>query len=53
LQQEIIDEIWDSQEAAEGFKQRPAENKKDFKKTFNEQTSIFSERLTDARELLE
>lgn len=52
FQQRIIDEIWNSQEAAEGFKGTPADNKKNFKKNFADQTSIFGANLRDGRDLL-
>lgn len=52
FQQSIIKEIWDSQEAAEGFEIRPSDNKKNFKKNFKSQTSIFGEDLIDARDII-
>lgn len=52
FQQRIIDEIWSSQDAAEGFKGTPADNKKTFKKNFADQTSIFGSNLKDGRDLL-
>ncbi len=52
FQQTIIDEIWASQEAAEGFENNPGANKKQFKKTFTEQTSILDMPMTDARDII-
>jgi len=49
--QTIVDEVWSSQEAAEGFG-RPQENKNQFKKTFGQQASIFGEDMKDGRDLL-
>jgi len=51
FQQRIIDEIWNSQEAAEGFGNRPAVGE-NFKKNFTDQTSIFGANLKDGRDLL-
>ena len=48
----IIDEIWSRQDAAQGFEQRPQDNKDQFKKTFQRQGSIFNEDLSDARDLM-
>ncbi len=52
FQQNIIDEIWGSQDAAEGFQNTPADNKKSFRKNFLKQSSIFGEEISDARDLL-
>jgi len=52
FQQAIIDEVWTGQDAAEGFDNRPAENKKQFRKTFQEQGSIFGESFLDGRDLI-
>jgi len=47
----IISEIWDSQEAGEAFEARPHDNFKDFKKTFERQASIYSNDITDGRDI--
>ena len=52
FQQTIIDEIWSNQKVAEGFKLGPSGNKKQFKKTFSEQTSLFEKSMADGRDLL-
>ena len=52
FQQAIIDEIWNSQDAAEGFDGRPQDNKNQFKKTFEQQASIFGEDMADGRDIL-
>jgi hypothetical protein len=52
FQQAIIDEVWSGQDAAEGFKVRPQDNKEKFKKSFQEQGSIFEESFPDGRDLL-
>ncbi len=52
FQQAIIDEVWSGQDAAEGFKVRPQDNKEKFRKTFQEQGSIFGESFPDGRDLL-
>lgn len=52
FQQEIIDEIWSDQDAAEGFEVRPQDNKEKFRKTFDRETSIFGDDITDARDLI-
>jgi len=50
----IIDEIWNRQDVAEGFRVRPQENKDLFKRTFEsqKQSSIFSDDITDGRDLI-
>jgi len=52
FQQTIIDEVWSGQDAAEGFKVRPQDNKEKFRNTFQEQGSIFGESFPDGRDLL-
>ena len=52
FQQAIIDEIWNGQDSAEGFEVRPQDNKEKFRKSFQEQGSIFSEDLQNGRDLL-
>ena len=52
FQQAIIDEIWNCQDVAEGFEVRPQDNKEKFRKTFEEQGSLFSEDFLDGRDLL-
>jgi len=47
----IVDEIWASQDAAEGFENRPSDNVKEFKKSFREQGSIFGEDIPDGRDI--
>jgi len=52
FQQAIVDEIWDGQDVAEGFKVRPQDNKEKFRKSFMDQGSIFGENLTDGRDII-
>ncbi len=52
FQQAIIDEIWSGQDVAEGFKVRPQDNKEKFRKSFQEQGSIFGEDFQDGRDLI-
>jgi len=52
FQQAIVSEIWGNQEAAEGFKVRPQDNKDKFKKSFKDQGSIFGESFQDGRDLM-
>ncbi len=52
FQQAIIDEIWSGQDVAEGFKVRPQDNKEKFRKSFQQQGSIFGEDFQDGRDLL-
>ena len=49
----IIDEIWNSQDLAEGFKGTPGDNKRKFRGQFpNRQGSILDDIETDARDLI-
>ena len=52
FQQVIISEIWSGQSVAEGFECRPQDNKNQFKKTFKREGSIYSEDLSDGRDLI-
>jgi len=49
---EIIDEIWNSQERAEGFKGTPGDNKRKFRSQFREATAFDSSEMTDVRDLI-
>jgi len=51
FQQAIVDEVWSGQDVAEGFEGRPQDNKNQFKKTFQEQGSIFGESFPDGRDI--
>ena len=52
FQQAIIDEVWSGQDVAEGFEGRPQDNKEKFRKSFQEQGSIFGDSFPDGRDLL-
>lgn len=52
FQQRIVDEIWNSQDAAEGFWGTPGDNKKNFKSNFTDRKFKFGADLKDGRDLL-
>jgi len=52
FQQSIIDEVWGGQDAAEGFECRPQDNKEQFRKSFEQQGSLFGDEMKDGRDLL-